>query len=167
VNADGYADVIVGAHRFDNGQMDEGRAYVFLGSPLGLARSAVFRGDGINADTIAPVNAVVGSSWSAPLTIGHAHGTSGSLTLRVRSATVNGPNVTSPFGGRTTENLIIGPYLAQISGSHDGASGDVPPQAIPNDVSLVGFPWAAQYIVVGGGFADLSQAVQGVVDRCP
>jgi hypothetical protein len=37
VNGDGYADVIVGAPLHDGGQTDEGRAYVHLGSPSGLA----------------------------------------------------------------------------------------------------------------------------------
>ncbi len=42
VNADGYADVIVGAYLFDNGQSDEGRAFVFLGGPTGLAATAAW-----------------------------------------------------------------------------------------------------------------------------
>ncbi len=37
VNGDGYDDVIVGAPKFDNGQTDEGRAFVYLGAPIGLA----------------------------------------------------------------------------------------------------------------------------------
>jgi hypothetical protein len=36
VNGDGYSDVIVGATWFDNGETDEGRAYIFEGSPIGL-----------------------------------------------------------------------------------------------------------------------------------
>ncbi|HKY31747.1 MAG TPA: thrombospondin type 3 repeat-containing protein [Candidatus Polarisedimenticolia bacterium] len=36
VNGDGLADVIVGAPFFDNGEADEGRAYVHLGTPAGL-----------------------------------------------------------------------------------------------------------------------------------
>jgi len=36
VNGDGYDDVIVGAPRYDNDQVDEGRAYLFLGSESGL-----------------------------------------------------------------------------------------------------------------------------------
>jgi len=36
VNGDGYSDVIVGAYSFDNGQTDEGRAFVYLGSASGL-----------------------------------------------------------------------------------------------------------------------------------
>ena len=37
VNGDGYADVLVGAGAFDNGQTDEGRAFVYLGGASGLA----------------------------------------------------------------------------------------------------------------------------------
>jgi hypothetical protein len=37
VNGDGYGDVIVGAHQYDDGQSDEGKAYVYLGSPAGLS----------------------------------------------------------------------------------------------------------------------------------
>jgi hypothetical protein len=37
VNGDGFSDVIVGARLFDNGQTDEGRAYVYHGSASGLS----------------------------------------------------------------------------------------------------------------------------------
>lgn len=37
VNGDGYSDVIIGAPRYDNGQTDEGRVFVFYGSSNGLA----------------------------------------------------------------------------------------------------------------------------------
>jgi hypothetical protein len=37
VNGDGFVDVIVGAYGYDNGQTDEGRAYVYLGSASGLS----------------------------------------------------------------------------------------------------------------------------------
>ncbi|MBP7514092.1 MAG: FG-GAP repeat protein [Flavobacteriales bacterium] len=40
VNGDGYSDVIVGAPGFDNGQTDEGRAFVFHGSVTGLSTTA-------------------------------------------------------------------------------------------------------------------------------
>ena len=39
VNGDGYADVIVGAPRYDNGQTDEGRTFVYYGSAGGLSGS--------------------------------------------------------------------------------------------------------------------------------
>ncbi len=37
VNGDGFDDVIVGATRFDNGQSDEGRAYVYAGRATGIS----------------------------------------------------------------------------------------------------------------------------------
>ena len=37
VNGDGYSDVIVGADRYDNGQTDEGGAFVFHGSTSGIS----------------------------------------------------------------------------------------------------------------------------------
>jgi hypothetical protein len=42
VNGDGFADVIVGSYLYDNGQTDEGRAFVFLGSAAGLAATAAW-----------------------------------------------------------------------------------------------------------------------------
>ncbi|MFN3939289.1 MAG: hypothetical protein ACK4IY_01800 [Chitinophagales bacterium] len=36
VNGDGYDDIIIGAIFFDNGQTDEGRAYVYYGSAFGI-----------------------------------------------------------------------------------------------------------------------------------
>ncbi|MBV6480266.1 MAG: hypothetical protein HGGPFJEG_03123 [Ignavibacteria bacterium] len=36
VNGDGYSDVVVGSPFYDNGQTDEGKAYVFYGSTVGL-----------------------------------------------------------------------------------------------------------------------------------
>ncbi len=36
VNGDGYSDIIVGAHKYDNGQFQEGRGYIWLGSASGL-----------------------------------------------------------------------------------------------------------------------------------
>jgi hypothetical protein len=40
VNGDGYGDVVVGAYYYDNGQSNEGRSYVYLGTPVGLSSSA-------------------------------------------------------------------------------------------------------------------------------
>jgi FG-GAP repeat/FG-GAP-like repeat len=64
VNGDGYADVIVGAYFYDNGQNDEGRAFVYHGSAAGLASSAAWTGEsnqavahfGLSAATAGDVN---------------------------------------------------------------------------------------------------------------
>jgi len=46
VNGDGYADVIVGAANAGNGEPTPGRAYVFHGSPTGLAATPAWTADG-------------------------------------------------------------------------------------------------------------------------
>jgi hypothetical protein len=113
------------------------------------------------------MDAVLGGAWSAPLTLGHAHGAGGPLQLLLHAQTLDGPSFVSPVGGRTTELLVGGPRFAEILGSHDGSTGDVPPQAVPLTPALVGTTWAAQYLVAGGGFVDLSLGVVGVVTACP
>ncbi len=46
VNGDGYSDVIVGAYTFDNGQINEGTAFIYQGSVAGI--------NNIAADTLEP-----------------------------------------------------------------------------------------------------------------
>jgi hypothetical protein len=49
VNGDGYSDVIIGAPHYDNGQSEEGRAYVYLGFPSGLFGSPAWTAEGDQA----------------------------------------------------------------------------------------------------------------------
>ncbi|MGX5852157.1 FG-GAP-like repeat-containing protein [Dyadobacter jiangsuensis] len=50
VNGDGYSDVIVGAPKYDNGQTDEGAAFVFPGTAAGLSLAAtVLQSNQVNA----------------------------------------------------------------------------------------------------------------------
>jgi hypothetical protein len=49
VNGDGYSDVIVGADLYDNGQTDEGRAYVYHGSAAGLSHASIWTAEGEQA----------------------------------------------------------------------------------------------------------------------
>ena len=42
VNGDGYGDVVVAADWCDNGEPDEGRAFLFLGSASGLSASTAW-----------------------------------------------------------------------------------------------------------------------------
>ncbi len=46
VNGDGYSDVIVGAHLYDNGEDDEGRAFVYHGSSTGLSTTPAWMTEG-------------------------------------------------------------------------------------------------------------------------
>ena len=49
VNGDGYSDVIIGAEGYDNGQTDEGAAFVYFGSAAGLSTVADWVGEGNQA----------------------------------------------------------------------------------------------------------------------
>ncbi len=68
VNGDGYADVIVGADAYDNGQVDEGRAYAYHGSPAGLSSQAAWMAEGDQAGaklgTVATAGDVNGDGYS-------------------------------------------------------------------------------------------------------
>ncbi len=69
INGDGYSDIIVGAPLFDNGQANEGRAFVYLGSPSGLATVAAWTAESeqINAQfggSVATAGDVNGDGYS-------------------------------------------------------------------------------------------------------
>jgi hypothetical protein len=69
VNGDGYSDVIVGARLFDNGQTNEGRAFVYLGSATGLSASAAWtaesnRANALFGESVATAGDVNGDGYS-------------------------------------------------------------------------------------------------------
>ena len=51
VNKDGYSDIIIGASYYDNGETNEGRITIYLGSANGLSKTPYFtaEGDQVNA----------------------------------------------------------------------------------------------------------------------
>jgi hypothetical protein len=49
VNADGYDDVVIGAYGFTNGEVGEGRAFLFLGSGTGLTAEPAWMAEGDQA----------------------------------------------------------------------------------------------------------------------
>ena len=68
VNGDGYSDVVVGAPFYDNGETDEGTAYVYLGSASGLATVPAWaaESDQVNAQfgfSVASAGDVNTDSW--------------------------------------------------------------------------------------------------------
>jgi hypothetical protein len=50
VNGDGYSDVIAGSYYYDNGETDEGRAFVYYGAPSGLSASSSWAAEGNQAE---------------------------------------------------------------------------------------------------------------------
>jgi len=51
VNGDGYSDIVVGAPFYDNGEDNEGRAYVYEGSPTGLSQQPAWSGESDQANS--------------------------------------------------------------------------------------------------------------------
>ena len=93
VNGDGYSDVIVGADRYDNGEDNEGAAFIYHGNSDGrLVQARQYRQN----TTIAPV-ALLGGSYAAGQFTVSLHATHplgrGAVKLQVESC----PNAV-PFG---------------------------------------------------------------------
>jgi hypothetical protein len=132
------------------------------------AAALSWNGDGVNGHELACGAIAIGGTWSTSITLRRPHQASGSapMSLRVRSSCVNGPTLSSPFGGRPVEVLTNGALALALLGTHGAAQNvpwPLPAFAVPCDVTLVGLPWAAQGTVLGGGFADLTSARCGVV----
>jgi hypothetical protein len=69
VNGDGYSDVIVGALNFDNGQTNEGAAFVYHGSSTGISTTAAVMVESNQANafmgrSVAPAGDVNGDGYS-------------------------------------------------------------------------------------------------------
>ena len=114
VNGDGYSEVIIGAPDFDNGQTNEGRAYLFHGSATGPSATAIwtFESDlasaqlGISVSTAGDVN---GDGYAdvlvgAPLddNTDAALKDTGSITVFSGS---NGEKLTKKYGAVAKANL--------------------------------------------------------------
>jgi uncharacterized repeat protein (TIGR01451 family) len=69
VNGDGYCDVVVGAQNYDNGEIDEGMAYVYHGSASGLSPTAAWTAEsnqsgGMFGDSVATAGDVNGDGYA-------------------------------------------------------------------------------------------------------
>lgn len=69
INGDGFADIIVGAYLYDNGQKDEGMVYVYQGSKTGLNPTPISAIEGEQIDgyvgfNVAPAGDINGDGYS-------------------------------------------------------------------------------------------------------
>jgi hypothetical protein len=97
VNNDGYDDVIVGAHYYDNGHTNEGRAYLYLGSASGLSNTASWTAE----------------SNQASAQLGHSVGTAGDVNNDGYDDVIVGANLYD--NGQTNEGRAY-LYLGSDSG---------------------------------------------------
>jgi hypothetical protein len=138
VNGDGYSDVMVGAYAYDNGQFDEGRAFVYHGSATGLSPTAdwtaesdqFIAGYGLSVATAGDVNGdalsdVIVGAWrydNGPAGEGRAyvyHGSAGGLSTNA-AWTAEGNQPAANFGvsvatagdvnGDGFSDVIVGAY---------------------------------------------------------
>ncbi|NLD38164.1 MAG: hypothetical protein GX654_14965 [Desulfatiglans sp.] len=79
VNGDGYSDVIVGAHGYDNGQTNEGKVFVYYGSSSGLSNMPSWTAESNQAEShfgvsVASAGDVNGDGYSDIIVGAHLYG---------------------------------------------------------------------------------------------
>ncbi|MGD8927177.1 MAG: Ig-like domain-containing protein [Thioalkalispiraceae bacterium] len=135
VNNDGFDDVIVGADRYDNGQTNEGAAFVFQGSASGLATAALWSvepnqadaglgaivaGAGnVNGDSFDDV--IVGDGDTAYVYYGSAAGPSLTADWSAGASSVAGGG---DVNGDGFDDVVVGePVVGDASAYYGSASG--------------------------------------------
>jgi hypothetical protein len=176
VNGDGYSDIVVGAPSFDNGETDEGRAFVYLGSASGPSATPAWTAEGNQANAnfgncVASAGDVNGDGYSdvvvgANLYLGSASGlsttpawTSGAVGSSVASAgDVNGDGYSDVVTGSLLHSngqmLEGGAFL--FLGSSSGLK-PVPDWAVESNQgnSFFGQSVASAGDVNGDGYSDV------------
>ncbi len=125
VNGDGYADVVIGAYGYDNGQIDEGRAYVYYGSADGLSTTPDWVNEsnatGANYGTAVATAGDVNGDGYADVIIGAKFESNGQLGEGRAYLYLGGPT-----GLATTPNWTAESNQALASfGGSVGTAGDV------------------------------------------
>ncbi len=129
VNGDGYSDLIVGSHTYNNGHANEGAVWVFFGSPTGVSQTDFHRYEPNRANTYLGFD-VAG--------IGDINGDGYSDFVAGCSLYSNGPNQGNEgaayvfLGSATGLNMAINPahilepnWAAARFGSSVSSAGDI------------------------------------------
>jgi hypothetical protein len=125
VNGDGYADVIVGAPTYDNGQGEEGRAFAYHGSAIGPSTSANWtaesdQGDAFFGDTVASAGDVNGDGYADVIVsaIGYGNGQTNEGRAYVFHGSAVGLSASASW-------IVEGDQQAAYLGESIGSAGDV------------------------------------------
>jgi hypothetical protein len=159
VNGDGFSDVIVGASQYDNGQDQEGRAFVFLGSASGLATSAAWTAESNQAGAIfgtavATAGDVNGDGFSDVIVgasnYSNTQPNEGRAFVYMGSATGLGPAPAwTADGGRSSAHLISVSTAGDVNG--DGFSDVIVGADLWADGPVYGRAWV--YLGSAAGLA--------------
>ncbi|MEW5985467.1 MAG: VCBS repeat-containing protein [Chloroflexota bacterium] len=133
VNGDGYADAIVGAYNYDNGETDEGRAFAYYGSSTGLSLTANWTAESNQA----------GANFGNPV------GTAGDVNGDGYADVVVGASAFD--NGQTNEGQVF-VYYGSVSGLNSSANWTADGN---QDLAYFGGSAGTAGDVNGDGYADL------------
>jgi len=155
VNGDGYSDVIVGARHYDNGESNEGRAFVYHGSVSGLSNTPNWTGESNQTD------ADFGFSVS---TAGDVNG-DGYSDIIVGAYDYNGRGKVFVYHGSALGLSISPDWTAEgepgdLLGNSVGTAGDVNGDGY-SDV-IIGAYWSGKAFVYHGSPSGLSTTADWV-----
>lgn len=124
VNCDGYSDVIVGAYMYDNGQANEGRAFVFHGSASGLSATANWTAESNQADahfgySVSNAGDITGDGYSDVLVSSpqEDNGETDEGRVRLYYGSSTGLNTTAAWAGQS--NIAGSEYGTSVSSAGD------------------------------------------------
>jgi FG-GAP repeat/FG-GAP-like repeat len=133
VNKDGYSDIIIGAPMFDNGETNEGRAFVYYGSANGISIMAAWtaEGDQVSANfgkTVACAGDVNGDNYSDVL-VGAPNYDNGQINegrAFIYSGTNIGVNLAPSWTGESNQaEANYGNALARAGDVNGDGFGDI------------------------------------------
>jgi len=157
VNGDGYADVIVGAHLFDNGEPDEGRAFLHLGSPAGVVETPAWIAEGGQQDAVfgyqvSTAGDVNGDGYADVLVgaLGYDNGEADEGRAYVYFGSALGPSSTPSWTGESNQ-------AGALYGTSVAPAGDVNGDGY-SDIVVGAYRYDAGQADVGRAFLYLGSA---------
>ncbi len=110
INGDGYSDIVIGAPFYDNGQVDEGRAFVFHGSGTGVGAAPVWTTEsnqvGATLSTSVGTTGDVNGDGYADITVGaenYSNGESSEGRAYVYTGGITGLSATAAWSGESNQ----------------------------------------------------------------